>query len=46
MSDYLYRSGRCFCLVDDVDSSAIYPYVDSFTRINQRSVPTKNSSVF
>jgi len=34
VSDYLYRSGGCFCLVGDVHSSAIYPYVDGFTRIN------------
>ena len=59
VSDYLYRSDGCFCLVGFVHCSAIYPYVDGFTqrpyqnynnnnitRINQRSVPIKNSEVF
>jgi len=35
-----------FCLVGAVHSSAIYPFVDGFKRINQRSVPIKNSYVF
>jgi len=46
VSDYLYRPDGpdgCFCLVGAVHSSAIYPFVDGFTRINQRSVPIKNS---
>jgi len=43
VSDYLYRFGGGFCLVGVVLSSAIYPYVDGFTRIKQRSVPIKNS---
>ena len=43
VSDYLYRSDGSFCLVCAVCSSAIYPYVDGFTRINQRSILIKNS---
>ena len=42
VSDYLYRSDGCFCLVGAVHSSAICPYDDGFIRINQRSVPIKN----